>query len=78
MVVKTRDHRPNRKLSITDFLLAFSIFRDIICSFSPQRREELDLYLYAVVELAKILGNSLLRLLFFFLRRLQLFLPSTR
>lgn len=40
--VKSRDVRLNRKLSVTVFVLAF---RDIICSVSPHRREELDLYL---------------------------------
>lgn len=58
VVVKTRDHRLSRKLSIPEFVLAFSLYRDVICSVTPLRREELDLYLYTVVELGHKYGGS--------------------
>ncbi|KAM4809787.1 uncharacterized protein WCC33_017919 [Rhinophrynus dorsalis] len=51
VVLKARDPRLGKKLTIPEFVLAFSIFRDVICSQHPSRREELDLYLYRVVEL---------------------------
>lgn len=57
VIVKTRDHRLNCKLSIPEFVLAFSLFRDIVCSVSPHRREELDHYLFAVVELGQKFGG---------------------
>lgn len=59
MVVKTRDHRLSRKLSIPEFVLAFSLYRDVICSVTPLRREELDLYLYTVVELGHKYGGPI-------------------
>ena len=58
VIIKARDHRLNRKLSIPEFVLAFSLFRDVVCSANPLRREELDHYLYAVVELGHKFGGS--------------------
>ncbi|KAM4795793.1 uncharacterized protein WCC33_000881 [Rhinophrynus dorsalis] len=58
VVLKARDPRLSKKLSIAEFVLAFSIFRDVICSQHPSRREELDLYLYRVVELGYRYGGS--------------------
>lgn len=52
MVLKTKDPRLNLKLGLAEFVLAFGIYRDIICSGSPSRREELDLYLHKVTDLA--------------------------
>lgn len=53
VVVKTRDHRLSRKLSIPEFVLAFNLYRDVVCLVSPLRREELDHYLYTMVELGQ-------------------------
>lgn len=53
MVLKTKNPRLSRKLSVPKFVLAFGIFRDIVCSVSLSRREEFDLYLHKVVDLAK-------------------------
>lgn len=50
VVLKAKDPRRNSKLSITEFVLAFGMFRDMLCSANPVRREEMDLYLHAVVD----------------------------
>lgn len=51
MVLKSKDPRLNRKLAVTEFVLAFGMLRDVLCLASPSRREELDLYLHSVVNL---------------------------
>lgn len=57
VIVKTRDHKLNCKLSIPEFVLVFRMFKDNVCLVSPHRREELDHYLYAVVELEHKFGG---------------------
>ncbi|KAM4794901.1 uncharacterized protein WCC33_000050 [Rhinophrynus dorsalis] len=42
---------PPTQVNIPEFVLAFSIFRDILCSSFPSRRQELDQYLYTLVDL---------------------------
>ncbi|XP_024128071.2 uncharacterized protein LOC112146462 [Oryzias melastigma] len=42
---KHADPRLSRVLSIGEFLVAFGIFRDVVCSVYPDRRSELDGYL---------------------------------
>lgn len=44
VVVKLKDPRPNCKPVVAEFVLAFRIFRDVVCSATPGRREELDSY----------------------------------
>lgn len=56
VVLKTRNPRLNRKFSIAELILSFDIYRDVICAVSPGRREELDLYLHKVVDLAHKYG----------------------
>lgn len=51
MVFKSKDPMLNHKLSVPEFVLAFGMLRDVLCSANPCRREELDLYLHAVVDL---------------------------
>lgn len=51
MVLKTKDPRLSRKLGVAEFVIAFGIFRDIVCSVCPGRRVELYLYLHKVVDL---------------------------
>jgi hypothetical protein len=46
------DPRLNRSLSIGEFVRAFSIFRSVMCSAFPQRRNELDLYERDIVDMA--------------------------
>ncbi|ROL44930.1 hypothetical protein DPX16_22915 [Anabarilius grahami] len=43
--LKTSDPRLQRNLSFAEFVIAFRIYRDILCKVFPDRREELDLYL---------------------------------
>ena len=50
-VFKSSDPRLNRDLSIGQFLVAFSIYRDVICSVYPERRQELDAYLALIGDL---------------------------
>ncbi|XP_040288600.1 ATP-binding cassette sub-family B member 5-like [Bufo bufo] len=58
VILKGRDHRLNRKLTVPEFVLAFSLYRDVICSVRPERREELDLYLFRITELGYKYGGS--------------------
>ncbi|XP_018418827.1 PREDICTED: uncharacterized protein C5orf42-like, partial [Nanorana parkeri] len=57
VVLKARDPRLSRKLSISEFVIAFGIYRDVVCSASPNRREELDAYLHIVMDLAYKYGG---------------------
>ncbi|KAM4705003.1 uncharacterized protein WCC33_009834 [Rhinophrynus dorsalis] len=59
VVLKARDPRLGKKLNIAEFVIAFSLYRDVICSVHPLRREELDRYMFRIVELGhKYGGNS--------------------
>lgn len=57
VVLKAKDPRLNRKLSVPEFTLAFGMLRDVLCSATPSRREELDLYLHTVVDLGYKYGG---------------------
>ena len=46
VLLRAKDARLNRKLSVLEFVLAFSLYRDVVCSAQQYRREELDTYLY--------------------------------
>lgn len=58
VVLKAKDPRLNHKLSITKFVLAFGMFRDMLFLANPGRREEMDLYLHVVVDLGYKYGGS--------------------
>ncbi|XP_044151324.1 oxygen-regulated protein 1 [Bufo gargarizans] len=58
VILKSKDARLNRKLNVTEFVLAFSLYRDVICTANPHRRAELDLYMYKVVELGYKYGGT--------------------
>ena len=58
VVVRSRDARLNRKLTIPEFVLAFGIYRDVICAVYPNRREEFDLYMHKLVDLGNKYGGS--------------------
>ncbi|XP_056401083.1 uncharacterized protein LOC130294952 [Hyla sarda] len=58
VVFKSKDARLNRKLTIVEFVIAFSLYRDVVCTAKPERREELDLYLYKLSEFAYKYGGS--------------------
>ncbi|KAM4688946.1 uncharacterized protein O3C94_007053 [Discoglossus pictus] len=57
VTVKAKDPRLQRKLTVTEFVLAFGIFRDVICSVFPHRRQELDDHLHLIVDLAYRYGG---------------------
>jgi hypothetical protein len=46
------DPRANRSLSIGEFIQAFSVYKNIMCSSYPHRRSELDLYARDIVDMA--------------------------
>ncbi|XP_071060142.1 uncharacterized protein [Pseudochaenichthys georgianus] len=50
-VFKSADPRLLKDLSIGQFLVAFSIFRDVLCTVYPGRRAELDAYLAMIGDL---------------------------
>lgn len=58
-ILKTSDPRLSKDLSIGQFLAAFSVYRDIICSIYPNRRAELDTYLALIADLHMRYGRSL-------------------
>ncbi|KAL7380113.1 hypothetical protein ABVT39_011947 [Epinephelus coioides] len=52
------DPRLCRDLSIRHFVTAFGIYRDIICSVFPERRQELDSYLSLICDLNLKYGRN--------------------
>ena len=50
-MLRSADPRLARDLSIGKFLVAFGIFRDVVCSRFPHRRQELDLYMALIGDL---------------------------
>lgn len=50
-IFKSSDPRLSKNLSIGEFLAAFSVYRDVICSVYPDRRTELDSYLSLIADL---------------------------
>ncbi|MGH0163211.1 UNVERIFIED_CONTAM: hypothetical protein FKN15_053868 [Acipenser sinensis] len=51
VTLKSRDPRLLKNLTLGEFVLAFSIYRDVLCSVYTHQRNELDQYLLYVVEL---------------------------
>ncbi|XP_027855686.1 formin-like protein 7 isoform X1 [Xiphophorus couchianus] len=58
-IIKSSDPRLAKDLSIGQFLAAFSVFRDVICSVYPERRIDLDAYLALIADLHLQYGRSL-------------------
>ncbi len=55
------DNGLTRSLTIQEFVLAFSIFRSVMCEVYPNRREELDAYLrdiHDIVEMSSRFGSG--------------------
>ena len=50
------DHRLTRQLTITEFVKAYMIYRDIMREVYPHRRSELDAYLRLIVDMATDFG----------------------
>ncbi|XP_044217636.1 uncharacterized protein LOC122989025 [Thunnus albacares] len=48
----------SKDLTVAEFAFAFSLYRDIICSASPDRRSELDDYLSLILDLALRFGGN--------------------
>ncbi|XP_030253189.1 uncharacterized protein LOC115569298 [Sparus aurata] len=48
----------SKELTPVEFTLSFSLYRDIICSSFPERRQELDDYLSLVLDLALRFGGN--------------------
>lgn len=49
----SRDTRaPNRPLTLAQFIQAFAIYKSVMCTAYPHRREELDLYEVSIVNMA--------------------------
>ena len=56
-VLRSADPRLARDLSIGEFLVAFGIYREVVCSVFPQRRKELDGYLDLIGDLNLCYGK---------------------
>ncbi|KAK9543264.1 hypothetical protein VZT92_001055 [Zoarces viviparus] len=50
-VFKSADPRLIGDLSIGQFMVAFGVYRDVICAVYPDRRQELDTYMALIGEL---------------------------
>ncbi|XP_074539253.1 uncharacterized protein LOC141800545 [Halichoeres trimaculatus] len=59
VILKSSDPRMSRDLSIGEFLVAFGIYRDVICAVYPERRIELDAYLALIGDLNIRYGKNL-------------------
>ncbi|CAC5422094.1 unnamed protein product [Mytilus coruscus] len=51
LLLKPKDHRLQRDLSIHEYIEAFNIFKNIVCEFGD-RRVELDMFLQDIIEMA--------------------------
>ncbi|XP_039668973.1 uncharacterized protein LOC120566512 [Perca fluviatilis] len=58
-VFKSADPRLCKELSIGQFLVAFGLFREVICSVYPDRRAELDSYLALIGDLNLKYGRNI-------------------
>ena len=56
-IIKTANPRQARDMSIGEFVVAFGIFREVLCSVFPQRRKELDGYLALIGDLICVMGR---------------------
>lgn len=50
-VIKAADSKMSRDMSFWEFVVAFGIYRDVICSVHPERRQKLDAYLALISDL---------------------------
>ncbi|KAK0136893.1 hypothetical protein N1851_026915 [Merluccius polli] len=60
VLLKTTDPRITHNLSFGEFVITFSIYRDILCQAYPERRVELDAYLAIIAELYQRYGGTVL------------------
>ncbi|MGH0120666.1 UNVERIFIED_CONTAM: hypothetical protein FKN15_068241 [Acipenser sinensis] len=59
VTLKTRDPRLLKNLTLGEFILAFAIYRDVLFSVYPNRREERDSYEFYIVELSVSYGGTI-------------------
>ena len=57
--LKDTDSRLSKDLTMTEFNVAFGVYRDIICEAFPDRRAELDTYLAIISDLSMSYGGTL-------------------
>ncbi|XP_056000795.1 uncharacterized protein LOC130048272 [Ostrea edulis] len=59
IVIKNNtDPRLQRNLTLSEFIVAFTKYRNILCEFFPERRSELDAYLRDIIEMASTTKGS--------------------
>ncbi len=54
----TSDNRLSRNLLLSEFIMAFTTYKSIMCEAYPQRRSELDGYQRSIVEMAHKFGGT--------------------
>ncbi|ROL42493.1 hypothetical protein DPX16_9616 [Anabarilius grahami] len=59
VVLKESDPRLSKSLTMAEFNITFGVFRDVICEIQPERRQELDIYLAFISDLAMSYGGTL-------------------
>ncbi len=58
-MLKDNDPRLSKTLTLAEFIVAFGVFRDVICEVFPSRRAELDTYLAIIADLSLTYGGTL-------------------
>lgn len=58
-VFKSANPRLLKEMSFGEFVLAFGIYRDMLCSVYPQCRQELDMYLALIGDLNLKYGKNI-------------------
>jgi hypothetical protein len=56
--LKANDTRIQTSLTIQEFVLAFNIYRNVMCECFPSRRSELDLYVRDVIRMSSQFGGG--------------------
>ncbi len=59
VMLKDSDPRLSKTLTLAEFIVAFGMFRDVICKVCPSRRAEMDTYLAIIADLAMTYGGTL-------------------
>ncbi|XP_063054526.1 uncharacterized protein LOC134448797 [Engraulis encrasicolus] len=59
VILKTSDPRLLKNLSFGEFVVAFGVFRDVLCGAYPERRAELDSYLAMLADFHLRYGGTL-------------------
>ncbi len=59
VMLKDNDPRLSKTLTLAEFIVAFGVFRDVICEVLPSRRAELDRYLAIIADISLTYGGTL-------------------